>query len=839
MLLMQRVQNEAGRASRDLPDALAEIAAGLKETRTNPLEQGQWYNVLWMYNLLTDDHVQAKAAAEAAVTQLHAARADPGLLAEVLGNLSYSMILLGEVASAKSYVRQAVVLATQQSNRRLLANLYCHLGDAHRKTGQYVVSRRYFEAAHELDEDAGDLSRAAISEAKLGSLAREGGEPHEAVMHHRHALEQFDKDRNYWQLVTHIELARDYADLRNLPTAEKLVRSALSDRRALPEQRLDASILLLRLMNDRRERSPEATWGVQSARDLVVNIRKQIDAIATRQHSILARPTHQLQFQEQALRHFAMNGDLHGVNESGRVATNLARRVALDLRNSNDDSLAWLTVAQPVINEYVRALYSLDRARVLPLLETYYDDALSSVTGRRTGVVDTAFQAREVTLFERYRSAEQALVDINVELSKLRSYARGKDDLIASITGKLQVLLRERDLARDAYLAMYRATPPSALLRTPEKPWQPTVVPKNDVVVRYFIQERVSFAVAIAGSEVEYVDLPARSKVRALVRAALAELRVQGLDANGRATLAQLAPLLPLEFLARHPHARRLVIIPDDSVDLLPFAAVNLRDRDIYDPLIKHFEVLQTRSASRYYAPASRPESNGVKSALDIFVVADPVVGPSPFRRSAIPNWSDRLEALPSSREEAASIERIFALRTVKMHLGAMATREAVLSSEARSAKILHIATHGYFSDATPDMPGLAVASPRRGSNQGFLGVTDLFQSPFASRLVVISGCDTMRGRDYSGWGVRSIADAFLAQGAGAAIGTLWGISDVGTAALMESFYRNLLLNDGRAATALRAAQLELRDSAEFADPYFWAGLVLQSSNAAIDQAVL
>ncbi len=121
----------------------------------------------------------------------------------------------------------------------------------------------------------------------------------------------------------------------------------------------------------------------------------------------------------------------------------------------------------------------------------------------------------------------------------------------------------------------------------------------------------------------------------------------------------------------------------------------------------------------------------------------------------------------------------------------------------------------------------------------GFLGLTELFTEPFASRLVVISGCETMRGRDYTGWGIRSLADGFLTQGAGSVVGTLWSISDDATATLMGAFYRQLSQSNGNSSFALRAARNELIESQRFQHPYYWAGVVLESTNRSIDQHVL
>ncbi len=323
---------------------------------------------------------------------------------------------------------------------------------------------------------------------------------------------------------------------------------------------------------------------------------------------------------------------------------------------------------------------------------------------------------------------------------------------------RLDQALREWDRARDAYLTMYRApaasTPPKQ-----QTAFRPLPVPPTDVFIRYFIQENVSFGIALAGHEIRYFDLPPRSAVQALVQRSLDVLNAPGRGAQAEATLSDLAQLLPRDFIRTHGDTKRLVIVPDDVMQPLPFSAIDLDDRpQTYAPLVAKFEVVRARSLSGYYAQRSAP-SNVAGKRADIVVFADPLLGTQPMERVQ-PRVV--LSAIPNSRAEAASIAKIFSTGVVT-YSGADATSDVLLSPEVRTAKVLHIATHGYFSKTTPDIVGLVTSSSRGGG--GFIGFTELFSAPFAAKLVIISGCETMRGKDYTGWGVRSLADGFLSRG--------------------------------------------------------------------------
>src|SRR5262249_21410668 len=139
----------------------------------------------------------------------------------------------------------------------------------------------------------------------------------------------------------------------------------LHDRRSLLEQQLDAKTLLLRIANDRRAAGDRTPDLVQRAATLVTQIESMIAAAAVKLGSDLAHPTRQLQFHEQAIRHFALDRNLGRVHEHGTAAVDLVNRVAAGLRAMNDDSLAWLSTAQPTLNEYVGAVYRLQPEQVL------------------------------------------------------------------------------------------------------------------------------------------------------------------------------------------------------------------------------------------------------------------------------------------------------------------------------------------------------------------------------------------------------------------------------------------------------------------------------------------
>ena len=825
--LFQKVQDELGPNAQELADAGCRVRLGLAETRRDPLRRSEWLRAQWFYYLLNDDHARAREAIAASRAVALKSAAPPDWIATVTNELSYSLILLGQVAKAKEYLRQAIVIASQRNDPATLTDLYYSMADAYRKTGEQAVARRYFEAARELDSASADKSRQVGSELRLGSIARDAGAVDEAIQRHERAFAEFHREGNFRELLARLELAHDYAARHEFDRAQAQALLVRSDRRSLLEQRLEATTLILQVANDRREAGIAGADHVPRAPELIEDIDRMIAESTVRLGSAYSHPTRQVQFYEQAIRHYALDGDLENVSTYGRRAIRLVQHVAAGLEATHDDVLAWMSSAQPLFTEYVRALYLLDRTQLFPVLETYYSGRVAIGPPGSSEAVTRAVERGSVEVFERYQRAQQAVIAATAESQRLDAFATSAARAMKAQL-RIDELLLQRDLARDAYLGTQIMLPiPDRSIGQDAAAFQVPTVPATDVVLRYFVQERVSFVVVQGNGPAEYFELPPRSQIVEMVQRARQVLGQPADSAFDRKPLSGLAKLLPPDLIARHPGASRLVIVADDAMQVVPFAAMDIGGPSRpYTPLAQRFELVRTNSAVRYYEATSHPDSSLPNRERRLVVFAHPLTG--------------RLPGLPSALREAEAIEQLFDPRAIRAYLGADATSDALLSVDAREATVLHIATHGHFDSATPDLVALVTSRPttREQPVADFVDMSELLTKPFASRLVVLSGCETMRGVVYRGFSGGSLADGFLSQGAGSVVGMLWKVSDEATAQLMTVFYEELSRNGGNSSLALHVAQRDLMESSRFRHPFYWAGVVLESSSYNIDQKV-
>jgi CHAT domain-containing protein/tetratricopeptide (TPR) repeat protein len=340
----------------------------------------------------------------------------------------------------------------------------------------------------------------------------------------------------------------------------------------------------------------------------------------------------------------------------------------------------------------------------------------------------------------------------------------------------------------------------------------------------------------------------ARSVSLTEVEALLAEadLAVQGTNSVAVGLLRQLSPLL-LPDLAAWPEATELLIVPHTGLYTLPFAALTRAAGGArYEPLIASHTLRTLPSLSSYFM--SKPQRD-VAYSTGVAILANPVFGnlqlaalaPSESATSELwRGWSNTLRPLPYTAREAANIAGQFPGRTMA-YTGSAANRRNLSSAQARNAKVLHIATHGYFKSTSEDNLGLALSTVDEEGNAdpGFITLTELFGYAFNNQLVVISGCETAMGKELAGVGLNGLTRGFLAQGVRHVISTLWPVSDRASAEFMRAFYRNLDSSKD-VATALQQTQLELARHPDYRNPYYWAGYVLTTvtPDATVDLAL-
>jgi CHAT domain-containing protein len=250
------------------------------------------------------------------------------------------------------------------------------------------------------------------------------------------------------------------------------------------------------------------------------------------------------------------------------------------------------------------------------------------------------------------------------------------------------------------------------------------------------------------------------------------------------------------------------IIVPDGFLYFLPFES--LPSGQGSDPLLA--------STTISYQFASR-----------LIVSPDDAGGPSPSGVLAFAPFAgkghDPFPSLPASRQEIAGLAG-------SQYIDSQATK-VVFLKELDQYPIVHLATHAVSS--IQNAAGSFVAFyPQKGSAlEDNLYLEELYGLDMhATKLVVISACETGQGELVSNEGVISLARAFAYAGCASSLSSLWKADDEATSFILQRFY--VYLQKGyRKSTALRRAKLDYLGSGTVnKSPGYWAHLVLIGDTA-------
>jgi CHAT domain-containing protein len=186
---------------------------------------------------------------------------------------------------------------------------------------------------------------------------------------------------------------------------------------------------------------------------------------------------------------------------------------------------------------------------------------------------------------------------------------------------------------------------------------------------------------------------------------------------------------------------------------------------------------------------------------------------------------------LPGTADEIQSLYRLFAAskKPAELILGPVASEKKLKSSKLSDYQYIHLATHGFVNEESPELSGLLLAQDTSEQDEdNVLYMGELYNLNINADLVTLSACETGLGKIIEGEGVVGLTRALTFAGARNILVSLWKVNDASTAELMINFYKTLLQNgQNEISSALREAKLAMIKGEKFSDPYYWSPFVL------------
>ena len=475
--------------------------------------------------------------------------------------------------------------------------------------------------------------------------------------------------------------------------------------------------------------------------------------------------------------------------------------------------------------------------------------------------------------------AEQALAERSAEFRQERNRAQlGLDEVRASIPSDSALVSFVR---YDRAIFSASENPPAAARAHPQS------VPSY---VAFVLRAEMPPAVVPLGSA-QSIDRRV-TQWRADIRAEALTTPEPSPAESNRSSRASGSSLRRLVWDPLAPHlgnAKRVFIVPDGALSLVPFVALPVGQRSY----------LLDRGPVLHYLSAERDLVATGADAVDVSRGLLALGGPSfddPTLFGAGANRTRAMNALPvhpdasvrgsgcesvrdmtfppltGTLQEVRELSRMWSTSTMSHDEGSRVlvgrdASESTFKKEAHGYRVLHLATHGFFlgNACSPALPGtravggitkasgsrpaakpaenplllsgLALAGANRrlaagpDEDDGILTAEEVAALDLAGvEWAVLSACDTGVGQIKTGEGVFGLRRAFQVAGARAVIMSLWSVDDQATRAWMRALYEGRFQKSLSTADAVHAATVAvLRDrraKSQATHPFYWGGFI-------------
>jgi CHAT domain-containing protein/tetratricopeptide (TPR) repeat protein len=767
--------------------------------------------------------------------------------AGTLHQLSEAMIALGETRPVLDVLERSLRLYTEAGNEAGTAEPLRAKASVFLKMGDYARALHYYRAALEVSERHDDRLGVMAAFMQIGAVFRQQGE--------------------YTQALAHTEKALRMAEEMNLAPAIMNVSGHLGHtylRMGDPARALEAFSRTLDLARRIGSKNAES-WSLRDMGEAALQGGDLAGALerlraGLRLAESLKDPSTvadvQATLAEALLRDGQADAALLAAEQAGRLAREIGSpglywrarwRVARIERVRGK-----IGEARAALDEAIRAIEELrlhavgDEAQrgtfFENLVDPYYEAAdLAEAAGDASAALSYAERAKARVLVDALRNGRP---DLDESLSSeerakreaLRSSLRRLNRRIAGGSAADPARLEERETLRREYAAfeagLYAARPELRLqyeeLTAPTPEELTKLLPDAETAFVEFVvlDKRVLIFVITRGSGAGSPEITVhsrdagRERLREQVRDFAAAVAGRDLDhATAARSLYDLL-LKPLE--ARLRGRRHLVLVPDDVLWELPFAALSPDRRQFL--IERHALSLAPSLGALREMERARAGRPGPRTLL---AVGDPAQPASPAAQRPGLHRSVPRGALPEAAHEVSTLAKMYGTGHCTLLTGA-AAKEAAVKRALPEHDVVHLATHGVFDDVSPLHSQVVLAPEDADTGEdGLLEAWEILSMKLEADLVVLSACQTARGRVGRGEGVMGMSWALLVAGCPTTVVSHWNVESRSTAQLMVAFHRALRAGTKAQpvskAEALQTAQRKLLRRPAQTHPFYWA----------------
>ena len=342
----------------------------------------------------------------------------------------------------------------------------------------------------------------------------------------------------------------------------------------------------------------------------------------------------------------------------------------------------------------------------------------------------------------------------------------------------------------------------------------------SELLVEYVVTAQSVYAVVITNRSARVLKIEATANVNKAVNLFVTAVRAKQSAFNEGGALYDLLFKAVPEVVSHSD----LVVVPDGQLHGVPFAALVANGQR----LVETHSIIRAPSVSSYVLLGRRTNGSAHHGLLAVGGVR---YNSDLSRISGLRGYGEQLSNLPGSQEEADTASDMLGPLLGRSLLleDKSATETAVKDALKQEREVVHLAVHGMsHTKDDPELAALVFLRDKESGDDGFLEVPEIVRMHLRSDLVVLSACETAVGELQGEEGVANLSRSFLLAGAQSVTSTLWAVDDAFSATLMKRFYQSLAQGESKANALESAQRYILTQFNGTAVPWYWAGYVIE-----------
>jgi CHAT domain-containing protein/Tfp pilus assembly protein PilF len=745
------------------------------------------------------------------------------------GNCLYSLggifYTTGNFSKGLEYSLLALKVAKENGKKALEANCYHNIANIYQSTGNNPKALEYYQLSLKMQREMGTKLMEGLCLHNIGGVYLSQNKYSQAMEHFKQGLTIAQETKMRDSEIQHLEgIAQVHSKLGDYPRSLEFYEKSLKIAKEIGSKNHEASILY----------NLGKLWFKQKRFDLSLNSFTRSLSIAQDQrlawvvwasYSGLASLYDAQGKYNQALSSYKKAID---IIEGIRAKIQLKEQKSGFLMDKTKiyesviNLLFELHQKQPSMNYNKELTYFVEKAKARTFLDGLQENKINLKANLPIQLRD-----EENKITREFSKIQTALVKPGLSKSK-------REELF-------QLLKRTEDNYQHLVNKIKRNKPEYASIVYPDPcklaEIQNRLLSRETAIIEYFLGEKNSFMFCITPNDFQVKKLSSTKNLNDSIHAYLKLLsNPKGKNFKGLLAGRHLYKILIHPFREKIRGIEYLIIIPDGKLHYLPFETLVVADSEDKTKtkyLVESYKISYAPSASSLINLLTRKREAKIKK--DLLAFADPVytfketpglkIDAERILRDFYLDQGFSLHPLKYSGIEVKKISKLIKKGARDIYTKHEAKEETVKKLSLKDYKIIHFATHGLLDEEVVGRSGLVLTLDNDPQEDGFYQVREIYNNRLNANLVVLSACQTGKGKLEKGEGVSGLSRAFLHAGAESVVVSLWNINDKSTALFMTFFYEYLVQGKTK-VEALRLAKLKMINN-QYSHPYYWAAFVL------------